>query len=156
MKKRNRLRAQTEWLEIWFKVSKDERGYPRSVDWEGLWAEPVDDNFVIQSIPFYLNDVSKGDLVSAHETENATLEFESVLRRGGHSTFRILLADEHEGKLDEVLLELDRLGATSEVEIGSLVAIDAPPENQEGITNFIAEGCRKGYWDEDDGFISRS
>lgn len=74
-------------VEVWFRIEKDKDGYPKSKDWEQLLAKPVlerDDHFQIESIPFYLKNVSRGDVVKAKIRENLELqegevfEFEGV------------------------------------------------------------------------------
>jgi len=55
-------------VEIWFHIEKDHVGYPRVKRWEQLLAQPVierDDYFQLESIPFYLKNVSRGDIVKA-------------------------------------------------------------------------------------------
>src|SRR5947209_919664 len=59
-------------VEIWFPIAKDHDGYPESKNWEQLLARPVlerDDYFQLESIPFYLKDVSHGDIVRADVLE---------------------------------------------------------------------------------------
>lgn len=49
-------------VEIWFRIAKDGDGYSESKNWEQL-ARPVlerDDYFQLESIPFYLKNVSRG------------------------------------------------------------------------------------------------
>src|SRR5258707_804064 len=87
-------------VEIWFQIAKDDQGFPESKRWEQLLARPVlerDDCFQIESIPFYLKNISRGDIVRANIVENKEIqdgeifEFDKVIDRGGHSTYRLLL-----------------------------------------------------------------
>ena len=58
---------------------------------ESVWAEPVGPGqYRLCNVPFYAFDVSYGDLVGAVE-EAGRLVFASVVRRGGHSTYRLLV-----------------------------------------------------------------
>lgn len=154
--KRHALKSDA-WVEVWFKVKKDERGYPKSVDWEGLWAEPDGkEAFRIRSVPFFVRDVSFGDSVHTKKTRSATYEFSKVVARSGHSTYRILLSDGYGRNLDRVVRKLSSLGARVEVDLGCLLAIDAPPAKREKIWKYIKGGYEKKYWDEDDGFLAGS
>src|ERR1051326_913112 len=82
-KDRNMLMAQ-KWelvenysVEIWFRIAKDVDGYPESKNWEQLLARPVlerDDYFYVESIPFYLKNVSRGDIVRADVVENKEIQ----------------------------------------------------------------------------------
>jgi len=88
------------FVEVWFRIEKDEHGYPASKEWEQLLARPLskrDDYFQIESIPFFLKNVSRGDIVRAKTVTNPEIqnddvfEFDAVLDRGGHNTYRLLL-----------------------------------------------------------------
>jgi hypothetical protein len=58
---------------------------------ETLWAAPVGQNqYRLENSPFYAFGVSYQDVVAAQRTDNE-LEFVSVVSRGGHSTYRILV-----------------------------------------------------------------
>ena len=76
-------------IEVWFKIEKDADGYPESKSWEGLLTRPEGEAFRVLSVPFYLKNVSRGDLIAA--TSGQFLEFRRVLGRGGHNTYRLLL-----------------------------------------------------------------
>jgi hypothetical protein len=54
-----------EMLEIWFRIEKDASGYPETKSWEGMLAHAEGSQFRLESLPFYLKNVSRGDLVSA-------------------------------------------------------------------------------------------
>ena len=59
---------------------------------EWLWAEPVGQSeYEIRSLPFFAYGISSRDIVSAKD-EDGRLFFVKVLLRGGHSTYRLLLA----------------------------------------------------------------
>ena len=48
-------------VEIWFRIEKDDSGYPKTKEWEQLLARPLSegvDYFQIASIPFYLKNIS--------------------------------------------------------------------------------------------------
>lgn len=147
----------SDWIEIWFKVHKRSDGYPQTVDWEGLWGEPIAPReYAIRSIPFYVDDVSMGDLVTVKHSADATHAFEKVLSRSGHDTLRILLSDDTEKDLAKVISRLEELGACTETEIGCFIAIDVSPKTRMAVRQFVRDGFEKGLWDVDDGFVSDS
>jgi hypothetical protein len=111
-------------VEIWFRIEKDKEGYPKSKEWEQLLARPVlerDDYFEIESIPFYLKNVSRGDIVKVKTTQNSEIqeqeifEFDSVVDRGGHNTYRLLIKQESPGDLEFTQDELLKKGLAVEV-----------------------------------------
>src|SRR5438094_6934749 len=91
-------------VEIWCPVEKDRDGYPKSKNWEQLLARPLrakEDCFQVESIPFFLKNVSCGDIIRAKTVLNREIQegeifqFEEVLDRGGHNTYRLLLKKKH-------------------------------------------------------------
>jgi hypothetical protein len=57
-------------VEVWVKIQKDADGYPKSQDWEDLWAWSLPSgNLQIDNIPFFANDVALGDIITATRTE---------------------------------------------------------------------------------------
>src|SRR5262245_53982705 len=87
-------------VEIWFRIQKEKDQYPKSKEWEQLLALPTqqsEDCFQIESVPFFLKNVSRGDVVRARITQNNEVqkteifEFDCVVARGGHNTYRLLL-----------------------------------------------------------------
>jgi hypothetical protein len=87
-------------VEIWFRLTKDADGYPKSKNWEQLLAEPLaeaEDCFGITSIPFFVRDVCRGDVVRARTVTNPEIsekpifEFDRIVEKGGYNTYRLLL-----------------------------------------------------------------
>jgi hypothetical protein len=145
--------AAASWVEVWFKIEKDADGYPESKGWEGLWTEQGNGVYAIKSVPFYLKNVSVGDEVEAAEGE--FLEFQKVVARAGHNTYRLLLSESHRSKLREIAKELEDLGLTVETEIGMLLAVDVPPSvDQEYVDTFLVKGREQGRWGVQDGCLS--
>jgi hypothetical protein len=141
-----------EPVEIWFKLVKASDGYPESQDWEELWAQPIGHNYRLESAPFFEKRVSKGDLVSASLQGEGFLQFEHVIERGRHSTFRALI-DLRQISVEFVIKELDSLGAECEVTLNSLVSIDVPEAALSKVEEFLVRGKDKGKWGLEDGFI---
>lgn len=117
-----------DWsVQVWFRIEKDEDGYPRSKNWEQLLAWPVlesDRCFRIESIPFFVKGISRGDIVAAKVSENNDvqegefLEFESIVERGGHNTYRLLLRERYSNEPDLTKKELLSKGLALEVADG--------------------------------------
>jgi len=153
-----------DWkVEIWFQIEKDKDGYPWSKEWEQLLAWPVlerEDYFSIESIPFFVNSISRGDIVRAKVTSNSEVqegeffEFDSVVARGGHNSYRILLRGKRP-KTEVTKKELLNKGLALEIEHGNFFAIDVPPSvNQKEINDYLVSGSRSDRWGLQDGHLS--
>jgi hypothetical protein len=107
-----------------------------SRDWKGLksesvWAAPVGrDTYSIRNSPFYVYGVSAGDVVHAR-TKKGVLAFDKVAKRGGHSTYRILLHPHTtigNTRFRKYWQPLQELGCTYELAKTTWLAVDVPPE----------------------------
>jgi hypothetical protein len=138
----------TNLVRIWVFIEKDEVGYPDSQDWEDLWGQPTSEGrLVIDSVPFFAKGVARKDLVTAVLSEDGFLAVDKITERGGHSTFRIWLAEHLITSLDQVVSDLKRMGAGVEVTLQRLLAIDAEPEHESGIWNYLQEGRQRADWE---------
>jgi hypothetical protein len=97
---------------------------------EWLWAKPAGGHrYEVDNSPFDLYDISLADVVEAEEIEGV-LTFRSIVRRGGHSTYRIRLGRNLTHQDFQKLwpafeaLNCSYEGASSE----RLYSIDVPPE----------------------------
>jgi hypothetical protein len=153
-----------DWsVEIWFRLEKDEDGYPKSKDWEQLLAWPVvesDRCFRIESIPFFVKGISRGDIIQAKVSENSEVqqgeffEFDSIVERGGHNTYRLLLREKHTTDPELTKKELLAKELALEVEDDDFFAVDVPPSvNQREIDNFLMAEAESGRWGLQDGFV---
>src|SRR5580693_6016386 len=134
-------------VEIWFAIEKDQDGYPESKNWEQLLARPLlerDDYFQIESIPFFLKNVSLGDIVRARTVTNSEIdegevfEFDTVLDRGGHNTYRLLLKKKHPDDPQFTENELLKRGLAVEEQDGDFFAVDVPPSvDQKAIDEYL-------------------
>ena len=97
-------------VEIWFPIEKDAEGYPQSQDWEQLWSWPTEGGYRIDNIPFFVDGIACGDIVSAIKADKGWYCFDAVVARSGNSTYRCWLADELEEKSEDVLTDLRGLG----------------------------------------------
>ena len=134
-------------VEIWFPVEKDGDGFPQSQDWEQLWGWPTEGGYRIDNIPFFVDDIACGDVVSAVKTDKGWYCFNTVIAKGGNSTDRLWLGDELSDKAEDVLANLRSLGCRAEVTLGRLIAVDVPPALQERVREFLLQGKQKGHWE---------
>jgi hypothetical protein len=135
-------------VEIWARIEKDEEGYPTSQDWEDLWASPLTDGLaMIQSIPFFVKNVAVGDIAATVRTEDGRIVLQTIVERSGHSTFRIWPHQRATAERDGIMGDLKDRGAGVELTIESLIAIDAPPERESEIWNYLETGEKANRWD---------
>jgi hypothetical protein len=150
-------------VEIWFRIEKDRDGYPTSKNWEQLLARPLlerDDYFQIESIPFFLKNISRGDIVRAKTVTNTEIqesevfEFDGVLDRGGHNTYRLLLRKKHADDPQFTEKELLGKGLAVEEQYGDFFALDVPPSvDQQAIDAYLVAESESGRWELQDGYL---
>lgn len=149
-------------VEVWFPIEKDKDGYPKSKNWEQLLARPLiesEDYFEIESVPFFLKNVSRGDVVQARVVRNPEVSdqevfrFERIVDRGGHNTYRLLLRKKLNGDPQETVAELVRRGLAVE-EDGDLLAVDVPPSlDQKAVDEYLVAETQAGRWEMQDGCL---
>ena len=81
-------------------------------------------------------------------------KFESIVDRGGHNTYRLLLhnkrSDDPEFTENELLLK----GLAVEIEDGDFFAVDVPPSVGQGeIDDYLISESRSGRWGLQDGYL---
>jgi Domain of unknown function (DUF4265) len=150
-------------VEIWFRIEKNERGYPVSKNWEQLLARPLTESdacFQIESVPFYLKNISRGDIVKAKTVANPEIqeeeifEFDEVLDRGGHNTYRLLLLKKHLEDPRFTENELLKKGLAVEEQHGDFFAVDVPPSlDQKEIDSYLVAESELGRWELQDGYL---
>jgi hypothetical protein len=117
---------------------------------ETMWAFPLgDDTYEIRSLPFRAYGVCWGDVVKAHKS-NEGLEFDALVRRSGHSCYRVFLSNTLAGHFEESSQwqELQKLGSTYEQASRRLIAIDVPPESDvRSVYEVLEQGERDKAWD---------
>jgi Domain of unknown function (DUF4265) len=137
---------------ILFYLERDEHGYP-PVEIESLWALPHDEGYELDNIPFYANGVALGDIVSAEPDAGGALVYQSVVRRGGHSTYRIFLLEPGPDEPQRAVDCLRAHGLGVERDVPGLLAIDIPPNvSLEGAEALLFEGVDSGRWELQDGY----
>jgi Domain of unknown function (DUF4265) len=152
-------------VEVWFPIEKDKDGYPSSKDWEQLIAYPIIENdklFKLASIPFYLRNVSLGDVVKANVTtlfddEMEVFVFDSVVQRGGHNTYRLLLKRPRSDALTDTITDLLSRGMAVEHKDNDFLAVDVPPGlDQHKVDAFLIEQADHGRWGMQDGNLNNN
>jgi len=122
---------------------------------ESVWAEQISNNcFRLKNSPFYVRDVSFEDEVSIKQV-NGKFIYDSIIRRGGHSTYRILIQESVRGEVLKPYLDaLEGLGCTYETSEGPtrLLAVDVPPEADiYKVYALLEKGESDGVWGFEEG-----
>lgn len=92
---------------------------------ESVWAEAVEEGFIVRNFPFYATEIAWGDIVSA-EMRDGALWYTGLVRASGHCALQILFL--RDGPIrDEVTKHLQSLGCGLEgSDLPNLVAVDVP------------------------------
>jgi hypothetical protein len=124
--------------------------YDTDVGYENLWATPVEgDLYRLESVPYFIYNISLGDLVSARPNEQGRLQFVQLVMPSGNRTLRARPEDftivEARGR--HFLTTLKSYGCDIEVLEPRLIAIGVPKETGlDAITEFLtAEGVPWEY-----------
>ena len=133
-------------VKILFELEAGWHGY----ETETLWAEPVGgERYRLRNSPFFAFGVSAEDIVFAR-SEDGVLRFKGVSIAGGHSTYRIVLADVTRDDVERFLRPLAELGCTYEE--GKALAVDVPPAaNIYQVYSLLEAGEARGLWEFDEG-----
>lgn len=119
---------------------------------ENLHAKRIRDSvYILDNSPFYAYGVSYGDEVKANPVDGRNT-FDSVMRRGGHSTYRVKLATgQSHNDFMRAFEKLEKLGCTFEgTGSGSrrLYTIDLVPEAKvEEVYRILEDGEEAGIWE---------
>ena len=141
-------------VEVFFRLQKDADGYP-PVEVESLWAIPREDGFELDNIPFYATGVALGDVVSVNSADDGGLEFREVVRRGGHSCYRIWLLRKRPDDPQFTFDELNNLGLKVEIDLNGLLAVDVPPSvSLDLIDRLLVQEKNSGRWGLQDGYYA--
>src|SRR5712672_2518447 len=103
-------------------------------DTEGIWTrlvQPLADKVIVEvdNIPFFTRILSLHDKISAIYVENELI-FDTVVERGGHSTYRLFVESSDEAE-PRTLTTLKVMGCdceTARFNGGILYALDVPPD----------------------------
>jgi hypothetical protein len=120
---------------------------------ERVWAESFGlDRYRIKNTPFHVFGVSAEDIVIAREREGR-LVYVSVLLRGGHSTFRVVITEGMERYFETHWRDLKRIGCSYEGGYsGGMYAIDVPPASDiYEVYGRLQLGAQAGVWTFEEG-----
>lgn len=97
---------------------------------ERLWAFPLGgDVYEIRSSPWHARNINWGDWVKAvAESDDKWPTFISVVKRSGHRTMHIYLLEKGRERREELLAQINRLGASYENADGKMYAVDCEPD----------------------------
>jgi uncharacterized protein DUF4265 len=128
---------------------------------EGIWAtlvQPVGDKAIVEvdNIPFYSENLSLGDKICIFRRDDGMILLDSIVERGGHSTYRILVKN----KNIEAAHLLDLLKAMrcdwekTKFNEGDLYALDIPPEvDIDEVYEILEKGLKNGSWLFEEGYV---
>lgn len=145
---------QSRLVKVRFALPSDDQA--RGVEAETLWAEQVGPSqYRIKNSPFYVYGVSCGDEVTAAGEQQHVLDFRDIVVRGGHSTYRILIASA-DGYEDEEFRKawhpLGQLGCTYEVAKRRWLSVDVPEStNVFDVYRILEEVEGQGIWSFEEG-----
>lgn len=133
---------------------------PEGLSLERLWAIPLPGGlYEIDNTPFNVYGLSNKDVIEIKNFNNE-IYFKAVIRRSGHSTFRIRMkiGATHDKFLSEwkMLNEFGCSfeGCTSETRL--LYSIDVPPEKDiSSIINILERKESEGVWEYEEAHIYR-
>ena len=141
------------YVEIWFKIQKDEEGYPRSQSWEELWGTPVGGGgFRLESTPFFVKGIALGDVVAAERTQEGRYKFERIISRSGNSNFRIWLDDTKAQDACNIAQEIRKFGCKVEITLERLIAIDVSADREAEVWEYLEVGRANNWWEVQVGF----
>jgi hypothetical protein len=123
---------------------------------ETVWAEPIGSSlYRIANTPFFAYGLSAEDIVSAEPVEGV-LTFAGVSRRGGHSTYRLLLPEGSSYETPEFLKywkALEDMGCTYESARETWLAVDVPANvDFDECCSALERGHEDGIWSLDEGY----
>ncbi|WP_027578817.1 DUF4265 domain-containing protein [Bradyrhizobium sp. Ai1a-2] len=139
-----------------------------SEDWHGhggekLWAARLDTGlFEIKNSPFFKQGISYCDIVKASPSDDPMqFDFESVVERGHHSTYMILV-DPTESRRGQYWKRLGDGGCTYEsgqiklsIGVRLLFSVDVPPAaNLDEVVEILRSGHDDGVWIYQTGYAS--
>lgn len=115
--------------------------YETDVGYENLWATPLGTGqYRIESIPFFVYRVSRGDVVAANPDAEGWLQFTGVLAKSGHRTVRARVGNISEEARSLIAAELESRECPTELLRDRLISVDVPEQvSLEGIGAWLTE-----------------
>lgn len=124
---------------------------------ERLWVAPLGDGtYSLESIPMYVQGLAFKDVVTVRKNENGNAEIGEVVRRSGHSTYRVLLLPgRFKVDFEKIWPEIEQLGCSYESNAGheDVFAVDVPlAADIEAVYRLFEVGLEQKIWDFEEGF----
>ena len=144
--------ADESYKKIVFRLKQDEDGYPPDT-WESLWAyETEPGQYTIDNIPFYVKNISSGDVVAVDQ-DGTELRFQKLVQASTNSVFRLYFSDLSDVKA--IRQRLRHLGCESEQShIPKLIAVEIPGTvSIEPVARLFDEGAESGRWEYEEGVL---
>jgi Domain of unknown function (DUF4265) len=126
---------------------------PKS-DWheylsETAWAKPIGDNqYILESSLFFADGLSYQDIVYAEPVGDNFPEYKYVIRRNGHSTYRVFLKEgTTPEQFEEYFQSLGEIGCSYEGFHERLYSVDVPDQTDIRLAfDILNQGEEKGLW----------
>ncbi len=124
-------------------------------DWHGnstetLWADPLlkENSFQVRNIPFYAKGISLDDVIETDEVDGSKY-FKGILKKSGHSTYRIFLADKVTERQFESFWEpLEKIGCSYEKGFNRFYSIDVPNDTDiYKAFSLLEDGEKNSVWE---------
>ncbi len=125
---------------------------------ETMWAEPLGEGvYRLCNCPFYAYGYSFNDVVQCRGDDNGRPIVGRVKERGGHSTFRLMLAKRMTKKRFETAWKkLSAAGCNYERANARLIAVDIRPDaDLETALGLLQEGEDSGFWAFEEAHLAR-
>jgi len=121
-----------------------------------MWASPIgEQRFRLENSPLYAYGVSYQDEIFAKKSADGTLVFDAIAKRGGHSTYQILLSpDKPRADFDRLWAKLQAIGCSyeSSKDPENVFAVDVPPKaDVYAVYAVLKDGQREGVWEFGEG-----
>jgi hypothetical protein len=120
---------------------------------ESLWAKNIDGNYKIDNVPFFINNIANGDIVSI-EKDGDELYFEDLIKTSGNSTIQLVILGDLSKK--EVGLQFEKLNCNWEgSHLPKYLSIDIPRNVEyKEVENLLKDGSFKNIWDYKEACLS--
>ncbi|MBC7881547.1 MAG: DUF4265 domain-containing protein [Anaerolineae bacterium] len=112
---------------------------------ESVWVRAVGDSlYCVDNIPFFVDDVSIGDVISAEVVDNVNY-FKEIVERSGSSIVRVMVNDEL--YVEEAINKLQEFGCHTERMLPKVFALEVPAElSFENIIDYLWQGEQSKRW----------
>ncbi|MBM2615794.1 DUF4265 domain-containing protein [Actinoplanes sp. LDG1-06] len=126
---------------------------------ERIWAKKTSAPYQleVQSVPFFVRDLSRGDIIRAKpDHERRELVFDGLVRHSGHSTIRVILRDKTDENRDRVLEMFRAAGSSWEfTSVDFHFAVDLPGEvDYRSLRSMLVEATSTGAIEVEEAFVA--